>query len=364
MTLEQSWHRVPGGTAVAALGMARALRAEGATEIIGVSARHRAMAQDPWVPPVAVKQLPLPRAVLYESWHRFRKPRVQMATGDVDVIHATTMAIPPRSAPLVVTIHDLAWLTAPDHFTRRGVRFFNKGLALSLAEADLVLCPSEATRAACVRAGFAESRVRVAPLGIDLAEVTPEDVARVQARYSLHRPYILWTGTIEPRKNLPGLLRAFTSLDSKCDLVLVGPKGWNEDIDTLITQALATGGGKRTIRTLGFVDGNDLPALYAGAEVFCFPSLLEGFGFPVLEAMAQGTAVVTSRGTSTEEIAGDAAVLVDPTDDESIRQGLASALEDTELRRRLATAGPTQAARFSWTNTARLLTDAYREVAA
>ena len=147
-----------------------------------------------------------------------------MATGDVDVIHATTMAIPPRSAPLVVTIHDLAWLAAPDHVTRQGLRFFRRGFALALKEADLVMCPSQATRAACIRAGFHEFRVRVAPLGMDLPEVTSADVSRVQARHSLHRPYILWTGTIEPRKNLPGLLRAFTSLDSECNLVLVGQR--------------------------------------------------------------------------------------------------------------------------------------------
>jgi glycosyltransferase involved in cell wall biosynthesis len=258
---------------------------------------------------------------------------------------------------LVVTVHDLAWLKRPEHFTARGVRFFNRGLELALEDADLVLCPSEATKRDCVGAGWRPEKVRVVPLGVAVLPATQAAVAEAVARYGLQRPYVLWTGTVEPRKNLQALLDAWAAIDSIHDLVLVGPEGWNEDLDDRID---AAGGG---IRRLGFVPQADLAPLYAGADAFCFPSLTEGFGFPVLEAMSQGTPVVTSRGTSTEELGGDAAVLVDPRDTGSIAEGLRSVLEDEALARKLAEAGPERAARYSWATTAENVADVYAEVA-
>ena len=356
-TLEQCWHRVPGGTAVAAVELARALKERNDVSLIGIAAAHRMPPLDPFVPPVDVKHVPLPRLALYEAWHRFRAPRVERATGRVDLIHATTLAIPPKSRPLVVTVHDLAWLKRPEHFTARGVRFFNRGLELALEDADLVLCPSEATKRDCVGAGWRPEKVRVVPLGVAVLPATQAAVAEAVARYGLQRPYVLWTGTVEPRKNLQALLDAWAAIDSAHDLVLVGPEGWNEHLDDRID---AAGGG---VRRLGFVPQADLAPLYAGADAFCFPSLTEGFGFPVLEAMSQGTPVVTSRGTSTEELGGDAAVLVDPRDSGSIAEGLRSVLEDEALARKLAEAGPERAARYSWATTAENVADAYAEVA-
>ncbi|MDQ3956846.1 MAG: glycosyltransferase family 4 protein [Actinomycetota bacterium] len=356
LTIEQSWHDVPGGTAGAALGMGRALTATGAVDVAGVAARHRRPAPDPWAPSFRVHQLPLPRVALYESWHRLRAPSVERATGPVDVIHATAFPVPPRSRPLVVTIHDLAWLADPGNFTRRGVRFFRRGLDLARADADLVLCPSEATRGDCLRHGFEAGRVRVVPLGVDVRPAAPADVERVARRYGLARPYVLWTGTIEPRKNLPGLLRAYRSLGADLDLVLAGPRGWNEDLDALV------GEDRERVRVLGFVPADDLPGLYAGAALFCFPSFMEGFGFPVLEAMAQGTPVVTSRGTSTEEVAGGAAVLVDPSDASSIAAGMQELIDDGGRAAALRDAGRARAAEYGWERTARMLVEAYEEV--
>ena len=357
MTLEQCWHRVPGGTAVAAVGMARALADRRELDLVGVAALHRRPPQSPWTPPVPVHHLPLPRIALYESWHRLRKPAVERATGTVGVVHATSIAIPPKSAPLVVTVHDLAFLQEPSHFTARGLRFFHRGLELALAQADLVLCSSEATARHCVEAGFASHKLRRVPLGVDAAEADRRSVDRVRRRYSLTRPYVLWTGTIEPRKNLPGLLEAFRALEADVDLVLAGPRGWKEDLDALLT------GIRQRVRVLGFVPGSDLAGLYAGASVFCLPSLLEGFGFPVLEAMAQGTPVVTSRGTSTEELAGAAGVLVDPLDPGDIARGLASVLADPGRARKLGDAGRARAGGYTWTRTASLVAGAYAELA-
>ena len=277
VTLEQCWHRVPGGTASSALGSVRALAAAGVVDVIGVSARHRGPAPEPWRPAVPVAALPLPRLALYDAWHRLRRPAVQRATGPVDVIHATGMALPPPSAPLVVTVHDLFFLEDPSLFTPRGVRFFHRSIDLARAEAALVVCPSRATLEDCVAAGFARDRLRCVPWGVDAEPVPADAVADARRRHGVERPYVLWTGTIEPRKNLPVLVEAFGRLGrTDVDLVLAGPEGWNDELERLAGRL----GGQ--IRRVGFLPTGDLRALYAGAEVFCFPSRAEGFGLPVL----------------------------------------------------------------------------------
>lgn len=356
-TIEQCWHRVPGGTAVAGIELARALVARPDASLVGVAARHRTPPPPPWAPPLEVRHLALPRPVLYEAWHYLRAPRVERATGVVDAIHATTIAIPPRSRPIVLTIHDVAFLEFPQHYSGRGLRFFRRGLELALRDADLVLCSSEATRRGCETAGFEAERLRKVPLGLDARPASEEQVAETRRRYGLERPYVLWSGTIEPRKNLRRLLAAFERVPTSADLVLVGPTGWNEDLGALVAPL------QDRVKTPGFVPRRDLEALYAGAEAFCFPSLAEGFGFPVLEAMAQGVPVVTSSGTSTEELAGDAGVLVDPLSEESIAGGITSILEDDALARRLREAGPARAARYTWARTAELVARCYAEVA-
>lgn len=358
MTLEQCWHRVPGGTAVAAIESARALASTREIEVVGVAARHPGPPEEPWQPPVPVFHLPLPRYLLYKSWHGLRIPKVQNATGAVDVIHATSIAVPPRSAPLVVTIHDLAFLNDPTHFTKRGMRLFRKGLHLARTQADLVLCPSNATLKDCKRIGFEAGQLRLVPMGVDAEQATEAEIAAVRDAYDLHRPYILWTGTVEPRKNLPRLIKAFGQLQTEADLVLAGPRGWNEDL-----QQLTKGSTREDIKILGFVPREHLRPLYAAADVFCFPSLFEGFGLPVLEAMAQGTPVVTSKGTSTEELADGAGILVDPSKARSIASGIREVLEDESLARRLSQAGLERAASYSWSETARLTLNCYREVA-
>jgi glycosyltransferase involved in cell wall biosynthesis len=346
-TLEQCWHRVPGGTAVAALELASALKARPEVELVGIAARHGEPPPQEWRPPIPVRHLSLPRPLLYESWHLLGRPRIE----GVDVIHATGLAVPPRSAPLVTTIHDLSFLVYPEHFSRAGRRFFAQALRRSRERADLVLCSSRATLGHCAEAGFERSSLRHVPLGVRAPLVRDGDVDGVRRRHGLDGPYVLWTGTIEPRKNLRGLLEAWGRIRTDAELVLVGPSGWNEQVEA-----------RPGVRMLGFVPWNDLGALYAGAEAFVYPSLLEGFGFPVLEAMAQGTPVVTSRGTSTEELAEDAGVLVDPRDAADIARGLERVLNEPALARELRKAGPKRAAEYTWGRTAELVVAAYEEL--
>src|SRR5579883_3457353 len=191
LTLEQCWHRVPGGTASSILALAAELSRRDDVEVRGVAARHSALPPQPWTPPVPVTGLGLPRALLYETWHYLRWPPVQAVTGPVDVVHATTLAIPPKRGPLVVTVHDLVFRENPQYVTRRGLRFFRRGLALAKSAADLVMVPSRATWAECVDAGFAEDQLRLVPHGVSVPEIPEAKVRDFLARYGLSRPYVL-----------------------------------------------------------------------------------------------------------------------------------------------------------------------------
>jgi glycosyltransferase involved in cell wall biosynthesis len=358
VTLEQCWHRVPGGTAVAALELVRALDGRGDVELVGVAARHRRPPPDEWQPPIAVRQLWPPRRLLYELWHARLAiaPRVERAAGRVDVVHGTAVAFPRAEVPVVMTIHDLAFLDDPDLVTKHGLRFFRRGTELAREHARLVMCSSRATMEDCVSAGFDMDRLRLVPLGVRAVPRTLEDVAHARAKFGLARPYVMFNGTVEPRKNLHRLLKAFARIPRQdVDLVLVGPAGWNESLDADLAPL------EDRVHLLGFVERDDLEALLAGADVFCLPSLKEGFGLPVLEAMSQGAAVVTSTGTSTAEVAGDTALLVDPLDEAAIARAIEELLEDRVLAERLAVSGQARAATFTWERTAAAAMAVYAE---
>ena len=350
-TLEQCWHDVPGGTAVAALAMARELARRTDVELIGVSARHRTGPADGFEPPIPVRALPLPRTALYEGWRRLGWPPVERATGPVDVVHSTTIIVPPRGdAPLVVTLHDLAFLHDPGAFTAHGVKAFTAGLERIRRDAAAILCSSQATLDDAGMAGLAPERLRLVPLGLEPVDRPDADEVRATlARLGVTPPYLLFVGTLEPRKNLPRLLEAQALLPSAPELVVVGPRGWGQQPPT------------EHVRLLGFVDGATKAALYEGAAALCYPSLREGFGLPVLEGMAYGTPVVTSRGTATEEVGANAVVLVDPLDAADIARGISEALD---RRDELVAAGPARAALYSWARTADAVAAAYREVLA
>jgi glycosyltransferase involved in cell wall biosynthesis len=359
VTLEQCWHRVPGGTAVAARAMVAAVAAlDDPPDLVGVAARHRVGDRPTIEPPLDdVRHLPLPRLALYEAWSRMSAPHIERAAGAVDLAHGTTIVPPAARAPIVVTVHDLAFVHEPAHFTAHGHRLFRRCLARIRERADLVLCSSTATMTDCADAGIRPDRLRLVLLGCDgPVEVTASAVAAAQARQRIERPYVLSVGTLEPRKNLRRLVAAFGearaagALPADAELLLVGPAGWGDGAPPAVDG----------VRLAGFVPDEDLAALYAGALVTCQPSVREGFGLPVLEAMAHGSGVVTSRGTSTEEVAGGAAVLVEPTDVHDIARGLA---DGVARRDALVIAGRARAAELTWTATAARVVEAYREVA-
>ena len=348
-TLEQCWHRVPGGTGISAIEVARELTLRSDVEVIGVAGRHRHPPTDGFAPPIAVNSLPIGGPLLVESWLRLGWPKVESIVDNADLVHSTTIIPPATSLPLVVTIHDLAFLRHPDFFTARGNKVFRRSLDIMLNKADMVLCSSQATLDDCVTAGFNSDRLRHVPLGVRAQNITSEDRTRVRATYDLPEQFVLFVGTLEPRKNLARLIEALGSLRDAPPLVVVGMVGWGDEAPSTA----------HDVRFTGFVPANDLPALYEACSVFAFPSILEGYGLPVIEAMAHGAAVVTSRGTSTEEVAGGAAVLVDPLSVESIAAGLSEALSNVD---NLRASGLARAAQVPWSATAEATMNAYRQV--
>jgi len=366
MTVEQLWQSAPGGSGTYVSELAHALAFDTGIALTGLAARATGPGTLPLPSTMPVHHSPLPRPALYELWSRNRgrrttsghpRPRSRWRP---DVLHATTWAIPPHVAPLVVTIHDVAFLRDPSHFTRHGNAFFRRALQIARDEAEIVVVPSAVTAADCLDSGIEESRIRVIHHGVRAPTVSGLEVRDFRAAHGLSRPYVMWCGTLEPRKNLPTLLDAYGALldeDPDLDLVLVGPTGWGGSADEVESRVRRLPSGRAHL--LGRLDSPDLHRAYAGARAFCFPSTWEGFGMPVLEAMAHGVPVVTSAGTSMAEISPGGAILIDPLSADEIAAGLVAATGSRHDD--LSAAATDNAARFSWERSAHLHVQAYRD---
>jgi glycosyltransferase involved in cell wall biosynthesis len=306
----------------------------------------------------------------------------EMLTQPPDVLfvpsHVLPLVHPQRS---VVTVHDLGYLYYPEAHTLMQnlyLRWSTPYNARSTAgKVGRVLADSEATRRDLVlHYGIPEERIAVIYPGWDesLAPVTnPALLAAVRARYGLDERYLLYVGTLHPRKNLTRLVQAFATVcqsmpagtdgeqgtDTNLQLILAGQKGWL--YDEIVAQVQRLGLTGRVLLT-GYVPESDLAALLSGALAFVFPSLYEGFGFPVLEAMACGTPVVCSSASSLPEVAGDAALMVDPLDSEALAGALHRVVVDPGLRRDLEERGLRQVRRFSWLSCARQTLQILEEV--
>jgi glycosyltransferase involved in cell wall biosynthesis len=281
--------------------------------------------------------------------------------GACDVALATSSYL--LCATAGVPTHSIVWDLAPFHrelHTPRGSLLERVTLPLAVRRCASFVAISAATREELVArypAVAARTSIAHPAAGRRFGAEPQVGEESALARHGVRRPYVLATGTLEPRKNLPRLISAFASLPESIRagrrLVLAGAPGW-ETAETFARVAEHAG----SVTTLGYVPDEDLPALYRGADVFCYPSLYEGFGIPVLEAMQCGTAVLTAGRSSMPEVAGEAGCYVDPLDVADIARGLGELLSDAALRDRLAEVGLGRAREFTWTGTARAVLDA------
>ena len=312
----------------------------------------------------------IPPRWLTVGWHRLRLPiPVELLAGDCDLYHSPDFALPPlRRARGLVTIHDLSFLRVPE-CADPGLRaFLEKAVPAAVLRARRILADSENTRKDLIQILRVDpDRISVVTPAVEPRFRREDTVARldeVRARYGLPARFILGLGTLEPRKNFTGLIAAYSQLVRETGLphalVIGGKPGWlYEDIYRQAQQEDLAG----RVLFPGFAADEDLPALYSLADVFAFPSLYEGFGIPVLEAMACGTPVVTSNNSSLPEAAGSAALMVEATDATELAEAIAKVLNDNELRRRMIAAGYEQASRFTWQRSAQALLEAYERAA-
>jgi glycosyltransferase involved in cell wall biosynthesis len=290
---------------------------------------------------------------------------IEAARHGVDLLHGTVNVLPAaRRRPSVVTIHDLSFLVTPRTLPRAKSLYLRYAVRLSARIAQRIIAVSRSTKRDLVESlGVSPEKIDVVYPGVDerFRPLSEDEKTSFRTGLTEGRPYILHVGTVQPRKNVDVLIRAFARLKAEAHiphlLLLAGARGWMYDsVFRMVTDL----GLQADVRFADYVAPKDLPLWYNCADVFAYPSAFEGFGLPVLEAMACGLPVVTSASSSLLEVAGDAAITVEPGSDEALAQGVGRILNDERLRQRLRSAGLDRASDWTWDATARATAEVYR----
>lgn len=318
---------------------------------------------------VTHRPAPLDERWLYRLWYRLRLPLpVQWVTGKLDLFHSPDFVLPPVNGriPTLLTVHDLSFVHYPHVFPERLVTYLNQVVPWSIDRATHILADSAATRNDLLDIWqVPPEKVTVLYSGVHERFQPVHDAAKITAvrqKYHLAEwPYLLSVGTLQPRKNYQMLIRAFAPLADKVPhhLVISGGKGWL--YDEMLAEVARQGLTGR-VHFVGFVDDADLPTLYSAATLFVFPSLYEGFGLPLLEAMGCGTAVLTSNSSSLPEVAGEAAQQLPPDDQLAWTETMHTLLTTPERREMLIQQGDEQVKKFSWQASARQLLKIYQHL--
>jgi glycosyltransferase involved in cell wall biosynthesis len=314
------------------------------------------------VPPgVDCSTRPFPARATRVLWPRLSRPKIEQWTGAVDLVHATSFVAPPSDAPVLLTIHDLTFVRFPEMCIADTLTY--PGLIGAALERGAIVHTYSDFVATEVREHFDLPDDRVIRVYPGLAPTADGDSARGRHVAGADR-YVLALATVEPRKNLPALVRAFDQVaegDAEVHLVVAGPSGWGADE---FDAACAAARHSDRIRRLGYVAAGERRDLLAGAAALAFPSVYEGFGHPPLEAMQARVPVVASSAGALPEVLGDAALLPDPGDDDAIADALARVLTDSALRDDLIARGSALTKHYSWERQGSAFAQLYQDAAA
>jgi glycosyltransferase involved in cell wall biosynthesis len=364
--VDQLWFPTPGGIGTYIRNLVPALgRQDPSLEIVPFRSRFEGDPPDePALAPLTVEELDATIRSLYPRWALTARPPLPERLRRLDLVHATNpAAVPPAAAGqrLVVTVHDLAFRYLPGTFPRTWRWLYRAGLRAAVRRADAIVTPSRSTAEDLLSTTRVDpQKVFVIPLA-----ATPstgvDDPDAVLARLKVPPPYLLFVGTLEPRKNLVRLVRSYRRAAQDGiphALVLAGPLGWQGD--RLLREIALRGPGDVVLT--GALSEDELDALYRRADAFVYPSLYEGFGLPVVEAMSRGLPSVVSTSSSLPEVAGDAALAVNPRSVRELAAAIATVATDVAVSERLAARARSRAERFSWDETARETLEMYERV--
>jgi glycosyltransferase involved in cell wall biosynthesis len=310
-----------------------------------------------------VSLFPTERPLVRILWEQLAAPSVTRSQR-LDLVHGPVNVVPLAGLrPLVVTVHDVAFLRHAGHYPPLKRRYLALMTRQAVRQADYVIAVSKQTRDDVIElCGADAEKVAVVPNGVDPTLRRINDASVLEAfrsRHHLPEAFVLFLGTLQPRKNVEGLLRAYARVrsDVSVPLVIAGARGWHESAIFHLVRELGLG---ESVQFAGYVSPEELPYWYSAATIFVYPSLYEGFGLPVLEAMACGTPVITSSVSSLPEVAGDAAVLVDPRDIDGLARAIRQLLGSSDTRASLSRAGLQRASLFTWMRTAEETLAVYR----
>ena len=363
--VDQLYSPTPGGIGTYIRELAPALiRYDPSLELVLFHSRFGPELPERWMREFPVEELAASTKTLYPRWSTVGRPTLPSSIRSSDVIHASNpAAVPPAGAGqrLVVTVHDLAFERFPSAFPRAWRTLYRLGVRAAVRRAHAIITPSRNTAEDLLTSTKVDPhRLHVVPLAASLPR-SGLDVAETVAKLKVRAPYVLFVGTLEPRKNLVRLVRAYRRVASTGvphSLVLAGPLGWHHE--ALMRELTLEGPGE--IVMTGPLSAEELDVLYRAADVFAYPSLYEGFGLPVVEAMTRGIPTVTSSTSSLPEVTGDAALGVDPRSVREIAKAIQTLCGDVSLAQEVAVKSQEQARRFSWGETAAKTLQVYEGV--